>query len=145
MSTMACQSFCVACGCTVDGAEKKHRMVLRGPEVQHDVYPLWEEFFKKKVIESGRDLGDFSHHLSSTRMYMCRACKESYIKLYNVQKKVFERVENAVIMVEECVRNDTTRKRKAPAPLRNVPPAKRPLFVGSSPPVVVCKCLLLYT
>ena len=34
-------------------------------------------------------------------------------------------------------RSVTPRKRKHPAPLMNVPSAKRPLFVGTSPPVVV--------
>ena len=112
LSTMANHSFCAGCGTTVEGAEKKHRMVLRGPEVQHDVYPLWEEYFKSKVIESGRNLEDFTHHLSSTRMYMCRACKELYIRLYNTQTKVLERVENAMLRVEDCVQNGTTRSGK---------------------------------
>ena len=132
---------CMGCGCDVEGKEKKHRLLLRGPDVKPEVYSLWEEYFHKTVVESGRDFGYFQDHLRNERAYLCRQCKDLFLKLSTIQNKLTERITKAVVAVEGCIKvNDNgSRKRKTPAPLRDAPPAKRPLFlIGTSPPIVVC-------
>jgi hypothetical protein len=132
--------FCVGCGCDVDGKEKKHRLLLSGPDVDAELYSLWEEYFHKEVLKSGRDLDDFQDHLRSERAYLCRPCKDLIFKLSCIQNKLAERITKAITAVEGCieVNNNGSLKRKAPAPSCNVPRAKRPLLsIGTSPPVVV--------
>ena len=137
---------CVGCGCDVDGKEKKHRLLLRGPDVNPAIYSLWEDYFHKEILRSGKDLGNFEDHLHSERAYLCRSCKDLLLKLSSIQSKLAERITKAVVAVEGWmnVNNSGSRKRKAPAPLPNAPPAKRPLFpIGTSPPVVVCYYIIL--
>ena len=55
-----------------------------------------EECFKKEIVESGRDLGEFEGHLSNERAYMCRTCKDLYVKLENTQQNIYEWAENAI-------------------------------------------------
>ena len=125
----------------MEGKEKKHRLLLRGPDIKPEVYSLWEQCFHKEVVESGRDFGDFQEHLHSEHAYLCRPCKDLFLKLSSIQNKLAERITKAVVAVEGSIKvnNNGSQKRKAPAPLHNAPPAKRPLFpIGTSPPVVVC-------
>ena len=132
---------CVGCGCDVEGKEKKNRMVLRGPDVKPEIYSLWEDYFDREVAESGRDLSDFQDHLRSERAYLCRPCQNLFLKLNSMQNKIAERIAKAVVAIEGYIKlqDNSSRKRKAPAPLCNAPPAKRPLFpIGTSPPIVVC-------
>ena len=136
---------CVGCGCSVE-ADKKHRLLLRGPAVQHEVYTLWEQCFEAKVTESGRNIETFKEYLSSQRVYLCRTCKDMFIKLHNMQQKVSGKLDSAIPAIEASLQGDTSnfRKRRHPAPLSSVPSAKRPLFVGSSPPVVVRLLIFVY-
>ena len=141
--------FCVGCGCDVDGKEKKHRLLLSSPDVNHELYSLWEEYFHKEILKSGResDLGDFQEHLRSERAYLCRPCRDLFFKLSSIQNKLAERITKAVAAIEGCieVNNNGSRKRKAPAPSYNAPPAKRPLIsIGTSPPVVVWALMILF-
>ena len=42
---------------------------------------------------------------------MYRACKDLYIKLNSIQNKIFERVENAIVAIDDGV-SDANRKQK---------------------------------
>ena len=50
-------ALCVGCGGSVKGKEKKIGWFLEVQKyIQHEVYLLWEECSKKKIVESWRDL-----------------------------------------------------------------------------------------
>ena len=94
---------CVGCGCSVE-ADKKHRLLLRGPAVQCEVYPLWEKCFKEKVTEGGREVNTFREYLTSQRVYLCRICKELFSKMHGMQQKVSGKLDNAIFATEASLK-----------------------------------------
>ena len=106
--------FCVGCGCDVDGKEKKHRLLLSSPDVNHELYSLWEECFHKAILKSGResDLGDFQEYLRSERAYLCRPCRDLFFKLSSIQNKLAERITKAVAAIEGCIEVNNNGSRK---------------------------------